>query len=627
MTYREARAFFNKIKTLPDYRNRVVIRMSEIRERPTFNPRRQYKTTPPGTYAYPLGFVLDIGGGGEDFVDFIVGIMLLPYASHAEWVHIFYIKDMGCFLNLGDKEDTEEFLRKYAEKNPFTNTLIEHIRIYQPIDDNTLFPILNRYFVGMPYENISSEEFRQSFNRVLEKLKEGYIDIFKDVYRHTTPDDAAVAFVNGLRDFISNLGDYYTGKNILEAAIAQIVFVFDVFGRHELIEMIEAMIGNAPGEITSSRFINYIPVSDSRSLSAFTRWFAITHRLFYYAFNKGVIREQYLEESATLFVDMIFTIAFSKENIRAAMDTMVRILIDQIKDEGIFKSYRVYSELGYCGIYDPGTSGVHEVEPAQVVWWNPSVVEYYGAIPNIGMRERKIQNLKDYITALDVVRFFVKVFVYNKHLLTQKPRLFNQSAEDIAWHFERIFYKKEFIYLFEKGLRMISRFIKTGNVNQLRSLIHDVLMLHLRTDLLARVSAVYRSYSLEDYYNEELKHMKRVVGDIADNMVALLTNYAVDILTGKEQVKDIDSAFFHYLDPLKEKVQELLNKADLELRGKIGTKTLLQRSLAQISLAVKPGIESILSGIIFMRKFLEAYDSNREKIEEAFRMIKERLSN
>lgn len=529
---------------------------------------------------------------------------------------------MGCFLNLGDKEDTEEFLRKYAEKNPFTNTLIEHIRIYQPIDDNTLFPILNRYFVGMPYENISSEEFRQSFNRVLEKLKEGYIDIFKDVYRHTTPDDAAVAFVNGLRDFISNLGDYYTGKNILEAAIAQIVFVFDVFGRHELIEMIEAMIGNAPGEITSSRFINYIPVSDSRSLSAFTRWFAITHCLFYYAFNKGVIREQYLEESATLFVDMIFTIAFSKENIRAAMDTMVRILIDQIKDEGIFKSYRVYSELGYCGIYDPGTSGVHEAEPAQVVWWNPSVVEYYGAIPNIGMRERKIQNLKDYITALDAVRFFVKVFVYNKHLLTQEPRLFNQLAEDIAWHFERIFYKKEFIYLFEKGLRMISRFIKTGNVNQLRSLIHDVLMLHLRTDLLARVSAVYRSYSLEDYYNEELKHMKRVVGDIADNMVALLTNYAVDILTGKEQVKDIDSAFFHYLDPLKEKVQELLNKADLELRGKIGTKTLLQ-----ISLAVKPGIESILSGIIFMRKFLEAYDSNREKIEQAFRMIKERLSN
>lgn len=619
MTYREARALFNKIKTLPDYRNRVVIRMSEIRERPTFNPRGQYNTTPPGTYAYPLGFVLDIGGGGEDFVDFIAGIMLLPYASHAEWVHIFYIKDMGCFLNLGDKEDTEEFLRKYAEKNPFINTLIEHIRIYQPIDDNTLFPILNRYLVGMPYENISSEEFHQSFNRVLEKLKEGYIDIFKDVYQHITPDDApVVAFVNEFRDFISNLGDYRTGKNILEVAIARIVFA--VFRRHELIEMIEAMIGNAPGEITSSRFINYLPVSDSRSLSAFARWFAITHRLFYYAFNKGVIREQYLEESATLFVDMIFTIAFSKEKIRAAMDTMFRMLIDQIKDKGIPKSYRVYSELGYCGIYDPGTSGVHEAEPAQVVWWDPSVVEYYGAIPNIGMRERKIQNLKDYITALDVVRFFVKVFIYNKHLLTQEPRLFNQSAEDIAWHFERIFYKKEFIYLFEKGLRMIRRFIKTGNVNQLRSLIHDVLMLHLRTDLLARVSAVYRSYSLEDYYNEELKHMKRVVGDIADNMVALLTNYAVDILTGKEQVKDIDSAFSHYLDHLREKLQELLNKSALELRGKAGTKTLSQRSLA-----VESGIESILSGIIFMRKFLEAYDSDREKIEEAFRMIKERL--
>jgi len=619
MTYREARALFNKIKTLPDYRNRVVIRMSEIRERPTFNPRGQYKTTPPGTYAYPLGFVLDIGGGGEDFVDFIAGIMLLPYASHAEWVHIFYIKDMGCFLNLGDKEDTEEFLRKYAGKNPFINTLIEHIRIYQPIDDNTLFPILNRYLVGMPYENISSEAFHQSFNRVLEKLKEGYIDIFKDVYQHITPDDApAVAFVNEFRDFISNLGDYHTGKNILEVAIARIVFA--VFRRHELIEMIEAMISNAPGEITSSRFINYLPVSDSRSLSAFARWFAITHRLFYYAFNKGVIREQYLEESATLFVDMIFTIAFSKEKIRAAMDTMFRMLIDQIKDEGILKSYRVYSELGYCGIYDPGTSGVHEAEPAQVVWWDPSVVEYYGAIPNIGMRERKLQNLKDYITALDVVRFFVKVFIYNKHLLTQEPRLFNQSAEDIAWHFERIFYKKEFIYLFEKGLRMISRFIKTGNVNQLRSLIHDVLMLHLRTDLLARVSAVYRSYSLEDYYNEELKHMKRVVGDIADNMVALLTNYAVDILTGKEQVKDIDSAFSHYLDHLREKLQELLDKSALELRGKAGTKTLLQRSLA-----VESGIESILSGIIFMRKFLEAYDSDREKIEEAFRVVKERL--
>ena len=619
MTYREARALFNKIKTLPDYRNRVVIRMSEIRERPTFNPRGQYKTTPPGTYAYPLGFVLDIGGGGEDFVDFIAGIMLLPYASHAEWVHIFYIKDMGCFLNLGDKEDTEEFLRKYAGKNPFINTLIEHIRIYQPIDDNTLFPILNRYLVGMPYENISSEAFHQSFNRVLEKLKEGYIGIFKDVYQHITPDDApAVAFVNEFRDFISNLGNYHTGKNILEVAIARIVFA--VFRRHELIEMIEAMISNAPGEITSSRFINYLPVSDSRSLSAFARWFAITHRLFYYAFNKGVIREQYLEESATLFVDMIFTIAFSKEKIRAAMDTMFRMLIDQIKDEGIPKSYRVYSELGYCGIYDPGTSGVHEAEPAQVVWWDPSVVEYYGAIPNIGMRERKIQNLKDYITALDVVRFFVKVFIYNKHLLTQEPRLFNQSAEDIAWHFERIFYKKEFIYLFEKGLRMISRFIKTGNVNQLRSLIHDVLMLHLRTDLLARVSAVYRSYSLEDYYNEELKHMKRVVGDIADNMVALLTNYAVDILTGKEQVKDIDSAFSHYLDHLREKLQELLDKSALELRGKAGTKTLLQRSLA-----VESGIESILSGIIFMRKFLEAYDSDREKIEEAFRVVKERL--
>ena len=619
MTYREARALFNKIKTLPDYRNRVVIRMSEIRERPTFNPRGQYKTTPPGTYAYPLGFVLDIGGGGEDFVDFIAGIMLLPYASHAEWVHIFYIKDMGCFLNLGDKEDTEEFLRKYAGKNPFINTLIEHIRIYQPIDDNTLFPILNRYLVGMPYENISSEAFHQSFNRVLEKLKEGYIGIFKDVYQHITPDDApAVAFVNEFRDFISNLGNYHTGKNILEVAIARIVFA--VFRRHELIEMIEAMISNAPGEITSSRFINYLPVSDSRSLSAFARWFAITHRLFYYAFNKGVIREQYLEESATLFVDMIFTIAFSKEKIRAAMDTMFRMLIDQIKDEGILKSYRVYSELGYCGIYDPGTSGVHEAEPAQVVWWDPSVVEYYGAIPNIGMRERKIQNLKDYITALDVVRFFVKVFIYNKHLLTQEPRLFNQSAEDIAWHFERIFYKKEFIYLFEKGLRMISRFIKTGNVNQLRSLIHDVLMLHLRTDLLARVSAVYRSYSLEDYYNEELKHMKRVVGDIADNMVALLTNYAVDILTGKEQVKDIDSAFSHYLDHLREKLQELLDKSALELRGKAGTKTLLQRSLA-----VESGIESILSGIIFMRKFLEAYDSDREKIEEAFRVVKERL--
>lgn len=129
MTYREARALFNKIKTPPDYRNRVVIRMSEIRERPTFNPRGRYNTTPPGTYAYPLGFVLDIGGGGEDFVDFIAGIMLLPYASHAEWVHIFYIKNMGCFLNLVDKEDTEEFLRKYAEKNPFINTLIEHIRI------------------------------------------------------------------------------------------------------------------------------------------------------------------------------------------------------------------------------------------------------------------------------------------------------------------------------------------------------------------------------------------------------------------------------------------------------------------------------------------------------------------
>ncbi|NP_835626.1 hypothetical protein Rm378p039 [Rhodothermus phage RM378] len=619
MTYREARALFNKIKTLPDYRNRVVIRMSEIRERPTFNPRGQYNTTPPGTYAYPLGFVLDIGGGGEDFVDFIAGIMLLPYASHAEWVHIFYIKDMGCFLNLGDKEDTEEFLRKYAEKNPFINTLIEHIRIYQPINDNTLFPILNRYLVGMPYENISSEEFHQSFNRVLEKLKEGYIDIFKGVYQHITPDDApAVAFVNEFRDFISNLGDYHTGKNILEVAIARIVFA--VFRRHELIEMIEAMIGNAPGEITSSRFINYLPVSDSRSLSAFTRWFAITHRLFYYAFNKGVIREQYLEESATLFVDMIFTIAFSKEKIRAAMDTMFRMLIDQIKDKGIPKSYRVYSELGYCGIYDPGTGGVHEAEPAQVVWWDPSVVEYYGAIPNIGMRERKIQNLKDYITALDVVRFFVKVFIYNKHLLTQEPRLFNQSAEDIAWHFKRIFYKKEFIYLFEKGLRMISRFIKTGNVNQLMSLIHDVLMLHLRTDLLARVSAVYRSYSLEDYYNEELKHMKRVVGDIADNMVALLTNYAVDILTGKEQVKDIDSAFSHYLDHLREKLQELLDKSALELRGKAGTKTLLQRSLA-----VESGIESILSGIIFMRKFLEAYDSDREKIEEAFRVVKERL--
>lgn len=619
MTYREARALFNKIKTLPDYRNRVVIRMSEIRERPTFNPRGHYKTTPPGTYAYPLGFVLDIGGGGEDFVDFIAGIMLLPYASHAEWVHIFYIKDMGCFLNLGDKENTEEFLRKYAEKNPFINTLIEHIRIYQPIDDNTLFPILNRYLVGMPYENISSEEFHQSFNRVLEKLKEGYIDIFKGVYQHITLDDApAVAFVNEFRDFISNLGNYYTGKNILEVAIVRIVFA--VFRRHELIEMIEAMIGNAPGEITSSRFINYLPVSDSRSLSAFARWFAITHRLFYYAFNKGVIREQYLEESATLFVDMIFTIAFSKEKIRAAMDTMFRMLIDQIKDEGILKSYRVYSELGYCGIYDPGTSGVHEAEPAQVVWWDPSVVEYYGAIPNIGMRERKLQNLKDYITALDVVRFFVKVFVYNKHLLTQEPRLFNQSAEDIAWYFERIFYKKEFIYLFEKGLRMISRFIKTGNVNQLRTLIHDVLMLHLRTDLLARVSAVYRSYSLEDYYNEELKHMKRVVGDIADNMVALLTNYAVDILTGKEQVKDIDSAFFHYLDHLREKLQELLDKSALELRGKAGTKTLLQRSLA-----VESGIESILSGIIFMRKFLEAYDSDREKIEEVFRVVKEKL--
>lgn len=619
MTYREARALFNKIKTLPDYRNRVVIRMSEISERPTFNPRGQYNTTPPGTYAYPLGFVLDIGGGGEDFVDFIVGIMLLPYASHAEWVHIFYIKDMGCFLNLGDKEDTEEFLRKYTEKNPFINTLIEHIRIYQPIDDNTLFPILNRYLVGMPYENISSEEFHQSFNRVLEKLKEGYIDIFKDVYQHITPDDApAVAFVNEFRDFISNLGDYHTGKNILEVAIARIVFA--VFIRHELIEMIEAMISNAPGEITSSRFINYLPVSDSRSLSAFTRWFAITHRLFYYAFNKGVIREQYLEESATLFVDMIFTIAFSKEKIRAAMDTMFGMLIDQIKDEGIPKSYRVYSKLGYCGIYDPGTGGVHEAEPAQVVWWDPSVVKYYGAIPNIGMRERKIQNLKDYITTLDVVRFFVKVFVYKKHLLTQEPRLFNKSAEDIAWHFERIFYKKEFIYLFEKGLRMLSRFIKTGNVNQLRSLIHDVLMLHLRTDLLARVSAVYRSYSLEDYYNEELKHMKRVVGDIADNMVALLTNYAVDILTGKEQVKDIDSAFFHYLDHLREKLQELLDKSALELRGKAGTKTLLQRSLA-----VESGIESILSGIIFMRKFLEAYASDREKIEEAFRVVKERL--
>lgn len=619
MTYREARALFNKIKTLPDYRNRVVIRMSEIRERPTFNPRGHYKTTPPGTYAYPLGFVLDIGGGGEDFVDFIAGIMLLPYASHAEWVHIFYIKDMGCFLNLGDKENTEEFLRKYAEKNPFINTLIEHIRIYQPIDDNTLFPILNRYLVGMPYENISSEEFHQSFNRVLEKLKEGYIDIFKGVYQHITLDDApAVAFVNEFRDFISNLGNYYTGKNILEVAIVRIVFA--VFRRHELIEMIEAMIGNAPGEITSSRFINYLPVSDSRSLSAFARWFAITHRLFYYAFNKGVIREQYLEESATLFVDMIFTIAFSKEKIRAAMDTMFRMLIDQIKDEGILKSYRVYSELGYCGIYDPGTSGVHEAEPAQVVWWDPSVVEYYGAIPNIGMRERKLQNLKDYITALDVVRFFVKVFVYNKHLLTQEPRLFNQSAENIAWYFERIFYKKEFIYLFEKGLRMISRFIKTGNVNQLRTLIHDVFMLHLRTDLLARVSAVYRSYSLEDYYNEELKHMKRVVGDIADNMVALLTNYAVDILTGKEQVKDIDSAFFHYLDHLREKLQELLDKSALELRGKAGTKTLLQRSLA-----VESGIESILSGIIFMRKFLEAYDSDREKIEEVFRVVKEKL--
>jgi hypothetical protein len=619
MTYREARALFNKIKTLPDYRNRVVIRMSEIRERPTFNPRGQYNTTPPGTYAYPLGFVLDIGGGGEDFVDFIVGIMLLPYASHAEWVHIFYIKDMGCFLNLGDKEDTEEFLRKYTEKNPFINTLIEHIRIYQPIDNNTLFPILNHYLVGMPYENISSEEFHQSFNRVLEKLKEGYIDIFKDVYQHITPDEVpTVAFVDEFRDFISNLGGYHTGKNILEVAIARIVLA--VFIRHELIEMIEAMISNAPGEITSSRFINYLPVSDSRSLSAFTRWFATAHRLFYYAFNKGVIREQYLEKSATLFVDMIFTIAFSKEKIRDAMNTMFGMLIDQIKDEGIPKSYRVYSKLGYCGIYDPGTGGVHEAEPAQVVWWDPSVVKYYGAIPNIGMRERKIQNLKDYITTLDVVRFFVKVFVYKKHLLTQEPRLFNKSAEDIAWHFERIFYKKEFIYLFEKGLRMISRFIKTGNVNQLRSLIHDVLMLHLRTDLLARVSAVYRSYYLEDYYNEELKHMKRVVGDIADNMVALLTNYAVDILTGKEQVKDIDSAFFHYLDHLREKLQELLDKSALELRGKAGTKTLLQRSLA-----VESGIESILSGIIFMRKFLEAYDSDREKIEEAFRVVKERL--
>jgi hypothetical protein len=114
--------------------------------------------------------------------------------------------------------------------------------------------------------------------------------------------------------------------------------------------------------------------------------------------------------------------------------------------------------------------------------------------------------------------------------------------------------------------------------------------------------------------------MKRVVGDIADNMVALLTNCAVDILTGKEQVKDIDSAFFHYLDHLREKLQELLDKSALELRGKAGTKTLLQRSLA-----VESGIESILSGIIFMRKFLEAYDSDGEKIEEAFRVVKERL--
>jgi len=33
MNYREARALFEKIKTLPDYRNRVVVRMSELKER------------------------------------------------------------------------------------------------------------------------------------------------------------------------------------------------------------------------------------------------------------------------------------------------------------------------------------------------------------------------------------------------------------------------------------------------------------------------------------------------------------------------------------------------------------------------------------------------------------------
>lgn len=619
MTYREARALFEKIKTLPDYRNRVVVRMSELKERPTFNPQSRYKTTPPGTYAYPLGFVLDIGGGGDDFVDFVAGITVLPYASHAQWVHLFYIKDMECFLNLGDKNDIENFLKKYAAKNRFINTIIEYIRMYQHrIDRSYTIPILNRYLVGMPYENISPEEFQKSFNSVYEKIREKYIDSFMYAYNHVAPDEALITFVNDLRNFIYHLGNYYAGAKVLEVGIARMIL--GVFGRQEMIYILEAMMKNAPGEITSTQFRNQIPSSDSRSFSAFAFWFATTHRLVYYAFNKGTLKEGYLEESATYFVDMLFTFAFSKEKLRSSLDTFFRLLIDTSGEKGVIKSYRIYKELGYCGIYDPGTGGVHEAEPAQVVWWNPSAVEYLGVVPNIGMRERKIQNLKNYITSLDVIRVFFKTFLYRHHILNQTPRLFEMSVEDIVSGFEKMFYRKEFVPLFEKGLRMVSRFIKTGDVNQLRSLIHDIIMLHLRKDLLTSVSATYGSYSPESYYNEELKNTKKVVGYIADNMAALLTNYALDILTGKEQIKDIDSAFFRYIDHLRENLQELLNMVSVELRGKISEKALLESSLA-----LKSEIERILSGMIFMRKFLEAYDSDREKIEEALKVVKERI--
>lgn len=510
---KQARELLDKVKSLPDWQNRVFIRMSSVAERPTFNPIAEYMSTPPGTYAYPMWYVLELSQSKElDLATFTVGVGRLPYQYDAPYIHLFYAKDPDCFLHLkpGDVED--RFVES-MENLPFIRGWVDVLKEMGYYDRyrKDYAVIFNRYVVGSDLAGVPGHNVRSAFlkfrkivyetahNSLLHLKRDELDSIFSDIARGL---DSNKRYYGGLEDkMVATLLETFLANFDLPL-MEKILFHYIQENISQAYRLIREYIGKDFLEPLSDVLLNY--------------------RLFVKRFKEGdSFADRNIKKFAKAFEDYAALYVTYPSIFRFAMGRLYHT-VNPLVAQRERKSFKFYRNIGYCGIYDWGTKAVHEAEPVQVVWWDMGAVEHIGTMLNPyhlleGYRAGQIREMNNRM-------LLYRLFSYSSGYRYSTSK---GIYMDLAYHMGE--------ENAERVLQLIGNLIRRGKTDLLRSVIYDVAKFRLmKYTFVGEWNEIERRSDV--VYKPDFEILRDILDEMVEASAAFTTEYALKILEGQYRI-------------------------------------------------------------------------------------------